>query len=80
MPASARSPSPPRRTCRSAKLDIRGTFRFDAEFELAVDLSSHGRMAVKPAPTATVPFANPREAVEIAGDRSRAAKKQREFA
>jgi L-idonate 5-dehydrogenase len=62
------------------ELDIRGTFRFDAKFELAVDLPSHGRIAVKPAPTATVPFANAREAFEIAGDRSRAAKQQREFA
>jgi hypothetical protein len=34
---------------------------------------------VKPAPTATVPFANAREAFEMAGDRSRAAKQQREF-
>jgi L-idonate 5-dehydrogenase len=61
------------------ELDIRGTFRFDAEFELAVDLMNRGRIDVKSVLTATIPFANAREAFELAGDRSRASKVQLAF-
>ena len=61
------------------ELDIRGTFRFDAEFELAVDLINRGRINVKPVLTATIPFTNAREAFELAGDRSRASKVQLAF-
>ena len=32
------------------ELDIHGTFRFDAQFTLAVDRMNSGRIEVKPAP------------------------------
>ncbi len=61
------------------ELDIRGTFRFDTEFGLAVDLMNRGWVDVKPLLTATIPFASAREAFELAGDRSQAAKVQLDF-
>jgi L-idonate 5-dehydrogenase len=62
------------------ELDIRGTFRFDAEFKLAVDLMNSRRIDVKPVLTTTLPFTNAREAFDLANDRSHAAKVQLSFA
>jgi L-idonate 5-dehydrogenase len=56
------------------EIEIRGTFRFDAEFDLAVDLMNRRRIDVKPLMTATLPFTEARTAFELAGDRSRAVK------
>ena len=62
------------------EIEIRGTFRFDTEFSLAVDLMNRGRIDVKPLLTATLPFADARQGFELAGDRARAAKVQLSFA
>ncbi len=62
------------------EIDLRGTFRFDAEFALAVELIGRGRIDVKPLLSATVPFAEALDAFALAGDRSRAVKVQLSFA
>ncbi|MDQ0475181.1 threonine dehydrogenase-like Zn-dependent dehydrogenase [Labrys wisconsinensis] len=61
------------------ELDIRGTFRFDGEFDLAVELMNRGRIEVRPLVTATLPFEQARNAFELAADRSRAVKVQLRF-
>ncbi|PSC02789.1 L-idonate 5-dehydrogenase [Alsobacter soli] len=69
----------PINTIVAKELQLRGTFRFDAEFELAVRLMGQGLIDVKPLITATVPFAEAVQAFELANDRSRAMKVQLAF-
>ncbi len=61
------------------ELQLRGTFRFDAEFALAVELMGQGLVDVTPLLTATMPFEQAVEAFELASDRSRAMKVQLVF-
>ena len=61
------------------ELQLRGTFRFDEEFRLAVDLMGKGLVDVKPLLTETVPFEQAVEAFDLASDRSRAMKVQLAF-
>ncbi|MBN8944140.1 MAG: L-idonate 5-dehydrogenase [Rhizobiales bacterium] len=61
------------------EIQLRGTFRFDSEFALAVDLMGRGLVDVKPLLTATVPFREARAAFALALDRSRAVKVQMAF-
>ena len=61
------------------ELQLRGTFRFDSEFQLAVELMGKGLIDVKPLLTATVPFEQAVEAFELASDRSQAVKVQLAF-
>ena len=61
------------------ELQLRGTFRFDEEFRLAVDLMGKGAVDVKPLLTETLPFERATEAFELASDRSRAMKVQLAF-
>ena len=61
------------------EIDFRGTFRFDSEFDLAVDLMNRGRIDVKPLLSATLPFTQAHEAFALAGDRTRAVKVQLSF-
>lgn len=56
------------------ELKLVGTFRFDSEFRLAIELMSAGRINVKPLLTSTLPFENAIEAFELASDRSRSMK------
>ena len=51
------------------ELQLRGSFRFDEEFELAVDLMGKGVVDVKPLLTHTIPFEQAVEAFETANDR-----------
>ncbi len=53
-----------------------GSFRFDAEFALAVRLIGERRVALKPMLTDTFPVADARLAFETASDRRRASKVQ----
>ena len=62
------------------EIDLRGTFRFDSEFDLAVELMNRGRLDVAPLLSATLPFTEAREAFALAGDRARAVKVQLSFA
>ncbi|HEX2553941.1 MAG TPA: L-idonate 5-dehydrogenase [Microvirga sp.] len=61
------------------ELQVRGSFRFDREFRLAVDLIGRGLVDVKPLLTETVPFEQAAEAFALASDRSRAMKVQLSF-
>jgi L-idonate 5-dehydrogenase len=61
------------------EIQLRGTFRFDEEFQLAVDLMGSGLIDVKPLVSQTVPFRQAVEAFELASDRSRAMKVQLAF-
>jgi L-idonate 5-dehydrogenase len=61
------------------ELQLRGTFRFDREFALAVELMGRGQIDVWPLLSATVPFRDALEAFELAQDRSRAVKVQLSF-
>jgi L-idonate 5-dehydrogenase len=61
------------------ELQLRGTFRFDSEFELALRLMGHGLIDVKPLITASLPFHSAVDAFELASDRSKSMKVQLTF-
>ncbi|MBP7002694.1 L-idonate 5-dehydrogenase [Amaricoccus sp.] len=61
------------------ELQIRGSFRFHEEFELAVALMGQGLVDVRPVLTHTIPFEQAVEAFETANDRSVAMKVQLSF-
>ncbi|HLZ01653.1 MAG TPA: L-idonate 5-dehydrogenase [Bradyrhizobium sp.] len=61
------------------ELKLRGTFRFDPEFELALRLMGEGRLDVKPLISASLPFEQAVEAFELATDRSKSMKVQLTF-
>jgi L-idonate 5-dehydrogenase len=61
------------------ELQLRGTFRFDAEFELALRLMGAGLLDVKPLVSASMPFESAVAAFELASDRSKSMKVQLTF-
>jgi L-idonate 5-dehydrogenase len=61
------------------EIELRGSFRFDEEFEMAVELMGKGLINVKPVLTDTLSFERAVEAFELASDRSRAMKVQLSF-
>jgi len=62
------------------ELSICGSFRFHAEFKLAVQLINQGRVNLRPMVTRSFPLAQAREAFELASDRTRAMKVLLDFA
>ncbi|MBL8327409.1 MAG: L-idonate 5-dehydrogenase [Rubrivivax sp.] len=56
------------------ELSLCGSFRFHAEFALAVRLINEGRIDLRPIITGAFPLARAREAFELAADRRRAMK------
>ena len=56
------------------ELSICGSFRFHAEFALAVKLINEGRVDLSPVITASYPMADAAAAFRLAGDRKRAMK------
>lgn len=56
------------------ELSIRGSFRFHAEFALAVRLINEGRVDMRPMITGAFPLSQARQAFELASDRKRAMK------
>jgi L-idonate 5-dehydrogenase len=61
------------------ELNLKGTFRFDPEFELAVQLMARKVVDVRPVITAEMPFTDAVAAFELATDRNRAMKVQITF-
>jgi L-idonate 5-dehydrogenase len=61
------------------EIEIRGTFRFHAEFALAVDLINRRRVDLKPLLSGTYPLEEAVTAFEAAGDRSHSMKVQLAF-
>lgn len=59
---------------------LRGSFRFDREFDLAVWYLSKGAIDVRPMITATLPYERAVEAFDLAADKSRSMKVQLSFA
>lgn len=64
----------------SKELSICGSFRFHAEFALAVRLINEGRIDMAPMITGAFPLSRAREAFELASDRKRAMKVLLDFA
>ena len=62
------------------ELELRGSFRFHAEFAVGVGLMQKGLINVKPLITQTVPLSDAETAFRLASDRSQAMKAQIEFA
>lgn len=62
------------------ELNICGSFRFHAEFALAVRLINEGRVDLSPVVTHTFPMLKAREAFELASDRKQAMKVLIDFA
>jgi len=62
------------------EIELRGTFRFDPEFTLAVELMSKNLIDVKPLITQSLHFDLASAAFATAGDRSKAIKVQLSFA
>lgn len=69
----------PINTIVTKELQLRGAFRFDEEFRLAVELMGEGAVDVKPLLTDTLPFERATEAFDLASDRARAMKVQLAF-
>jgi L-idonate 5-dehydrogenase len=69
----------PVNTIVTKELQLRGTFRFDPEFELALRLMGEGLIDVKPLITASLPFDSAVDAFELASDRSKSMKVQLTF-
>lgn len=61
------------------EVDMRGSFRFDREYQMAVDYLGSGRLDVAHIVTATLPASRGIEAFELALDKSRSVKVQLEF-
>ena len=66
----------PINTLVAKEIQLRGTFRFDMEFEWAVGFIASGAIQVAPLLTEIVPLHDAVRAFELAGDRSRAMKVQ----
>ena len=66
--------SMPQNMVVAKELSICGSFRFHAEFALAVKLINEGRVDLRPMVTRSFPLSQAREAFELASDRQRAMK------
>jgi len=64
----------PQNVVVAKELSVCGSFRFHAEFALAVRLINEGRVDMRPMITGAFPLSRAREAFELAGDRRRAMK------
>lgn len=62
------------------EIELRGTFRFDTEFGLAVELMNRSAIDLSPLLTATLPFNDAIEGFKLASDRRAAMKVQLGFA
>ncbi len=62
------------------EIELRGSFRFHAEFFTAVEMMRMGRLDVRPLITQTLPITEAQAAFETASDRTRAIKTQIAFA
>ncbi len=70
----------PQNTVVAKELSICGSFRFHAEFALAVQLINEGRVDLRPMVTRAFPLSQARQAFELASDRTKAMKVLLDFA
>jgi len=66
-------------TIVTKEIKLRGSFRFDKEFALAVDLIGSGRIDVSPLLSDTLPLVEAKRAFLLAGDKSKSMKVQIAF-
>ena len=69
----------PMQTITAKELELRGSFRFHAEYAVGVGLMQKGLIDVKPLITHTLPLSDAVAAFDLASDRSRAMKAQIAF-
>ena len=72
--------SSPQNLVVGKELSICGSFRFHAEFALAVRLINESRVNMQPMVSGAFPLSRAREAFELAGDRKKAMKVLLDFA
>ena len=77
--SASQSASLPMSLIVTKEIDLIGTFRFHAEFALAVETIAHRRIDVRPLLTEVVPLSDAVRAFELAADRTRAMKVQLGF-
>jgi L-idonate 5-dehydrogenase len=61
------------------EIEMRGSFRFDAEYRMAVDYLERGLIEVRPLITATLPVEQFQQAFDLASDKGRSMKVQLSF-
>lgn len=66
-------------TVVTKEIALTGSFRFDGEFQLAVEMIGNRRIDVAPLLSATLPASDAAAAFELAGDKSRSMKVQLAF-
>lgn len=69
----------PINTLVAKEIELRGSFRFDSEFRLAVDLINRGALDLSPLLSETLPVERAKEAFDLASDRQAAMKVQLAF-
>lgn len=69
----------PMQAMTAKELSLKGSFRFHAEFAMAVDMMQSKRLNVAPLVTQEIPMAKAQEAFELASDRQKAIKVQLVF-
>lgn len=69
----------PQNTIVAKEIEVRGSFRFHEEFDLAVDMISRKRVDLKPLLTDVLPLDRAGEAFALASDRGKAMKVQLAF-
>ena len=69
----------PMQAVTAKEIEIRGSFRFHAEFAFGVGLMQKGLVDVKPLITHAVPLARAEDAFLLANDRTQAMKTQIDF-
>lgn len=62
------------------EIEMRASFRFDTEFQLAIDYLESGKLNVKDLVTATLPVDRMQEAFDLASDKSKSSKVHLAFA
>lgn len=69
----------PMQMLTAKELDLRGSFRFHEEFQMAVALMQKGHLDTKPLITHTMPLEDAKAAFELANDRTQSMKAQIKF-
>lgn len=70
----------PMQAMTAKELQLKGSFRFHAEFFTAIEMMRSGRLDVRPLITHTLPFTEFQKAFELASDRNQALKIHLDFA
>ena len=75
-PGDVSGQAPPVGRIMAKEIELRGSFRFDPEFDTALDLMTAGRVDLRPLLSHSLPLADAEKAFDLALDRQRAMKVQ----